>query len=394
MASSNEIAIPEEFQDIAPVSDSEFKEKMAYLLQVPEFQSVVKFVMPDIDFDTYSKLLLNIESKDDFQHKVMVPILNMLEAKTTTGVRSKGLAKLNDNQRFTFVTNHRDIVLDACFLNLNLFRGGHNTSEVAIGDNLLIYEWIDILVRLNKSFIVKRNLPVRQALEAAMQLSGYIHFAVNDKKQSVWIAQREGRAKDSNDRTQESLLKMLALGGSGNIVEKFLDLNICPVALCYEYDPNDYLKAKEFLLKKKYPDFKKSKQDDLISMQTGILGYKGNIVMCFANPINDAISQIADKNNKQQTYKDICAIIDKEIHSNYEIFPNNYIAYDILNATDRFADKYSDVQKTEFIGYLNKQLSKVDIEDLIDEDKDYMFNMMLKMYANPLVNKLEIAGLP
>lgn len=389
MANSNEIAIPEKFQDIAPVADSEFKEKMAYLLQVPEFKTVVKFVMPDIDFDTYSKLLVNLTSKDDFQHQVMVPILNMLEAKTTDGVSFKGLDKLDSNSRYTFLTNHRDIVLDASFLNLNLSRGGHTTSEVAIGDNLLIYEWIDILVRLNKSFIVKRNLPVRRALEAAIQLSGYIHFALNEKKQSVWIAQREGRAKDSNDRTQESLLKMLSLGGTGNIVEKFLDLNICPVALCYEYDPNDYLKAKEFLLKSKYPDFKKSKQDDLISMQTGILGYKGKIVMCFANPINTLINQIEDKNNKQQTYKDICAIIDREIHSNYEIFPNNYIAYDILNSSDRFVDKYDADMKNKFVGYLNKQLSKVDIENLTMDDKDFMFNMMLKMYANPLVNQLE-----
>ena len=390
MAEYQEIAIPEQFQDIAPVADSDFNSKMAYLLSVPEFKSVVQFVMPDVDFDSYSKLLLSLTSKDDFQHKVMVPILNMLEQKTTAGISYKGLDSLDKNARYTFVTNHRDIVLDACFLNLNLFRGGHTTTEVAIGNNLLIYEWIDLLVRLNKSFIVKRNLPVRQALEAAMQLSSYIHFALNEKKQSVWIAQREGRAKDSNDRTQESLLKMLALGGKGNIVEKFSDLNICPVSLCYEYDPNDYLKAREFLLKKKYPDFKKSKQDDLISMQTGILGYKGKIVMCFGNPINDAANQIEDKNNKQQTYKEICKIIDKEIHSNYEIFANNYIAYDILNNSDEFKNYYSPDDKKSFVEYLNKQLSKVEIDNLSEEDNKYMFNMMLTMYANPLINKLAI----
>lgn len=173
------------------------------------------------------------------------------------------MSLIEDNKAYTFITNHRDIVLDASFLNLGFIREGKPTSEVAIGDNLLIYDWITDLVKLNGSFIVKRNVGITSALEAARQLSGYIHHAVKDKKESIWIAQREGRAKDSDDRTQESVIKMLALGGNGSFINNLASLNITPVAISYEYDPNDYLKAREFLLRHRDPSFRKSQHDDL-----------------------------------------------------------------------------------------------------------------------------------
>ena len=151
---------------------------------------------------------------------------------------------------YTFITNHRDIVLDTSFLNLCFLRSGYPTTEVAIGDNLLIYSWIADLVRLNKSFIVKRNLPRAKALDAAKELSGYIHYAITEKNQSVWIAEREGRSKDSNDKAQDALIKMLGLGGNDGFKQNLMEINILPVSISYEYDPNDYLKAREFLLKK------------------------------------------------------------------------------------------------------------------------------------------------
>ena len=157
---------------------------------------------------------------------------------------------------------------------------------MAIGNNLLIYDWISSLVRLNRSFIVKRDMSKRQTFEAAQQLSGYIHFTLTQKKQSVWIAQREGRCKDSNDRTQESLIKMLALGGGRNLIQSLKEINLMPVSISYEFDPNDYLKAKEFLLKSKDPNFKKSQRDDLFSMETGLLQYKGRVHFTFTKCIN------------------------------------------------------------------------------------------------------------
>ncbi|MCH5216618.1 MAG: acyltransferase [Muribaculaceae bacterium] len=378
--------IPEEFLDICPVQDRYFRENMESLVREPGFEHAVKYVMPDIDYDLFIKQLLATNSKYEFQHTVMRKFLEMLEDKTTDGVSFSGIEKLQHTAN-TFITNHRDIVLDASFMNLCLFRGGFDSTEVAIGNNLLILDWIETLVKINKSFIVKRNLPVRQALEAARQLSGYLHFTIKEKNASLWIAQREGRAKDSNDFTQESLLKMMALEGEGTIVERLCQLNLSPVAISYEYDPNDYLKAKEYLLKRKNPDYKKSAHDDLLGMETGILKYKGRVHFAFGGSVNDQLSRIEIPDDKNETYKVVCKIIDNTIHVNYRIFPVNYIAYDTLYNVDTFADKYSADEKVSFFNYIETQLKKVDVAT-DESDMLYMKDMMLAMYSNPLRNQL------
>ena len=236
-------------------------------------------------------------------------------------------------------------MLDASFLNLAFLRRGMSSSEVAIGNNLLIYDWITDLVRLNKSFIVKRNTSFREGLLAAKHLSAYIHFTILDKHESIWIAQREGRAKDSSDHTQESLVKMLALGGQGPFMEKIKEINLMPVAISYEYDPNDYLKAKEFLLRRRDPDFKKSQRDDLFSMETGLLQFKGKVHFQLTPRINARIDQIGDFRDVNTAAKYVCLLIDQAIHRSYEIFVINYVAYDMLNGGNRFARKYTDAER-------------------------------------------------
>ena len=256
----------------------------------------------------------------------------------------------------------------ACLvLNLLLIRHGFNTSEIAIGNNLLIFDWISDLVRLNKSFIVKRDVGVRQMLEAARQLSGYIHFAITQKKESVWIAQREGRSKDSDDRTQESLIKMLGLAGDGNLIDNLKEINLVPVSISYEYDPCDYLKAQEFLLRRDNPDFKKSQEDDLHSMEIGLLGYKGRVHFEISPCINDELDKLTHIEEKSEILAQILKIIDKGIHSGYMIYPGNYIAYDMLNGTDRFADRYTHKESLTFTNYLHSQLAKIpDADELTD----------------------------
>lgn len=206
----------DDFIDICPYDDSVFQEKMTQLVKEPGFEHAVKYVMPNVDYATFSKQLCEINSQEAFQLNIMCPFLEMLVKKTTAGISSSGFENIDNTQSYTFITNHRDIVLDASFLNLCLVKNQFPTCQVAIGSNLLIFDWISDLVKLNKSFIVKRNLPMLQALKAAKQLSGYIYYAITEMKQSVWIAQREGRAKDSDDRTQESLIKMLGLEGNGD----------------------------------------------------------------------------------------------------------------------------------------------------------------------------------
>lgn len=388
MDNQKDTAIPVEFSDICPICDDEFHQKMSSLVKEPGFEHAVKYVMPDVDFAQFSDGLLNIYSKKEFQEKIMIPFLEMLAKKTSNGISSGGVSNANPAKAYTFITNHRDIVLDASFLNLVLLENHRESTEVAIGNNLLIFDWIETLVKLNKSFIVKRNLPMKQALEAATHLSKYIHFTIETKNESIWIAQREGRAKDSNDRTQESLIKMLAIGGEGNIAQRLMEINLMPVSLSYEFDPNDYLKAKEFLMKKKNPLHKKSQRDDLFSMETGILQNKGRIHFEFAPCINSQLMKLENPDNKAEVYKNVCAIIDQAIHEHYMIYPCNYIAYDMLYECDRFADDYTADDVENFQAYLEKQLSKVDIPDLSKVDYDYMMEMMLTMYSNPLANKM------
>ena len=383
------LVIPAEFADICPISDKDFHNEMSILVEKPMFQQVVKFVMPDDKFSDVRALLLSLNSKLEFQQKVMAPLVAGILAKTSDGLTHSGMENLDADTPYLHITNHRDIVLDSAQLSYLLASQGLDTVEIAIGNNLLIFEWITKLVRLNKSFIVKRNLGRLQTLAAAIQLSRYIHFAIKEKHSSVWLAQREGRCKDSNDRTQESLLKMLTYGNRDvSMLESLKELNIAPIAISYEYDPNDYLKATEFLLKSKDPNFKKSQEDDLVSMQTGIMGYKGKIHYSFVPCINEKLNNIPADLDKLLMIRRVCAIIDHEIHSNYKIFKTNYIAHDILFDNKDFADKYAPEECEAFKAYLDGQIAKVKVP-YNELDRNFMYKCMLEMYSNPLTNQLE-----
>ena len=386
---TDEVRIPQEFADVCPFSDSEFNEKVALLVNEPMFRSVVNYAIPGVDYDIFVKKLLSLKGKDDFQVQIMKPFLETLVKNTTDGLTLSGEDNYEKGKSYTFISNHRDIVLDASFLNLGLIGVDRPTTEVAIGNNLLIYEWISILVRLNKSFIVKRDLISRQRLEGAMQLSNYVHFALSKKNQSVWIAQREGRAKDSDDRTQESLLKMLGMGGEGKtFYSRIKELNLLPLSISYEYDPNDYLKAKEFLMKKRDSSFKKSKEDDLLSMSTGIMGYKGHVHFEIMPCVNFKLDEVSTDIDKAELLNIVKTEIDKSIYKGYKLYPCNYIAYDMAHNTSKFLHSaYTIEDKDRFMAYVENQLKKIDIETN-DEEMEYMRNMIYAMYYNPLKNKL------
>ena len=378
-----------DFSDIAPYDDKVFHEKMEQLVREPGFLHAVNYTMPKEDVPVLIDELLRINTKYDFQQHVMFPFLEMLAKKTTSGISMGGIKYLNPSLNYTFITNHRDIVLDASFLNLAFLRHGIPSSEIAIGNNLLIYDWITDLVRLNKSFIVKRNTGLREGLEAAKKLSAYIHYTILDKHESVWIAQREGRAKDSSDHTQESLVKMLSIGGQGSFIEKVKEINLMPIAISYEYDPNDYLKAKEFLMRQRDPAFKKSQRDDLFSMETGLLQFKGKVHFQLTPRINARLDQIGDFKDNNKSAKYVCCLIDQAIHRSYEIFDINYVAYDMLYDTTRFARKYDEQTRDKVNEYIHSQLDKIDLDDISVEEHEFLRTMMLTMYANPLKNKLK-----
>ena len=381
-----------DFNDIAPYDDSQFKEVIDKMVSEPGFEHAIRWILPDIDYPQFISLLSGCTTKHEFQTRVMQNFLTELERKTTAGVTASGVERVKPGQPYTFITNHRDIVLDASFLNLIFLRNNMKTSEVAIGDNLLIYEWITHLVKLNGSFIVKRNLPTRQALDAARQLSGYIHYAIGTKKESIWIAQRQGRAKDSSDHTQESVLKMLGLAGGGSLVENLAELNIFPAAISYEFDPNDYLKAREYLLRHRDPECKKSQHDDLFAMETGLMQYKGRVHVSFASCLTPMIASMTSMTDKQETIRQICHHIDCGIHSGYKIYPINYVAYDRAFDSDMYRERYTDEELQKVTDYVEGQLDKVDIPDVTTQERSFMRTYMYMMYANPLRNKLLASG--
>ncbi len=375
-----------DFSDIAPYDDHQFHDKIASLVKEPGFEHAVRYVMPDVDYPAFVENLLTVKTQNDFQVKVMGPFLEMLVATTTHGLTIDGFENYTEGQAYTFITNHRDIVLDASFLNLCFIRAKKPITQVAIGNNLLIYDWITDLVKLNRSFIVKRDVRATQALDAARHLSAYIHHTINDKHESVWIAQREGRAKDSNDVTQESLVKMLGLAGEGDTKLNILGCHLMPVSISYEYDPNDYLKVREFLLKRRDPEFKKSKRDDLFSMETGILRQKGRVHFHLGKCINPELESFPGE-ARNEVVRHTCDIIDRAIHCGYRIFPCNYIACDEINGSSEFAAHYTPEDVRTFDEYIAGQLAKVDVENITPEEMQYMRGMMLTMYANPLKNQ-------
>ena len=319
----------------------------------------------------------------------MKPIVKFIIRKHTDGCTFDATYLTSKTQRYTFVSNHRDIVLDSAFLDVMLVEAGYPTTvEIGIGDNLLIYSWIKRLVRMNKAFTVRRGLSPKETLRASQLMSRYIHFAVTEKKENIWIAQREGRAKDSDDRTQDSVLKMLAMGAPDDIknpADRLRELNIVPLTISYEYDPCDYLKAQEFQQKRDNPAFKKSRQDDLDNMKTGIFGYKGRVCYRPAAPVNTWIDELSDL-PKTEFYKVLGERMDKEIHHNYQIYPCNYIAFDELEGHSDYADNYTAADKQRFEDYLKGQIAKI---SLPDKDEAFLRERMLTMYANPLRNKIE-----
>ena len=388
--------VPKEFDEIRPYEPEEIQQAFNDLLNDRQFALVLKGFVPWLPKSLRNGLLRmafwGVRTPLGFQKRFMKPLVKLIMRRHTDGClfddHKLSICISKPADRFTFVSNHRDIVLDSAFLDVMLVEAGYPTTvEIGIGDNLLIYPWIKRLVRMNKAFTVRRGLTPKETLRSSQLMSRYIHFAVSEKKENIWIAQREGRAKDSDDRTQDAVLKMLAMGAPESataLVDKLRDLNIVPLTISYEFDPCDYLKAQEFQQKRDQAGFKKSRQDDLDNMRIGIFGYKGHVVYRPAAPINTWIDELADI-PKTDFYKALGERMDKEIHRNYQIYPCNYIALDELNGSTQYADHYTAADKQRFEDYLQGQMAKI---TLPEKDEPFLRERMLTMYANPLINHL------
>lgn len=375
------------FDAIRPFEPEELPEVFERLLGNAQFAQVVAYVFKDMPYDMLAQKMRACKTNLDFQVAFCYPFIKGLLQKASLGC-DINVDAIDMEKRYTFVSNHRDIVLDSALLDVMLIEAGCKTTcEIAIGDNLLSLPWVKDLVRINKSFIVERSVSLRQMLLSSKRLSDYMHLVIAQKHDNVWIAQREGRAKDSNDRTQESIIKMMVMGGEGSLVERLKGLHIVPLAISYEYDPCDFLKAQEFQLKRDIADWKKGPMDDVVSMQTGIMGYKGHIHYEAAPCIDAWLDTLDPDMPKADFFKAVATHIDEEVFRRYRLYPSNYVALDELEGTTAHADRYTAEQKAQFDGYIAQQMAKI---QLPNKDEAFLRERLLTMYANPARNQEQL----
>ena len=377
--------IPQEFDTIRPWEPEDLPEVFDRLLANDQFKQVLAYLYPQVPLEMIAQKLKACKTNLDFQLAFAYDFVHGILKKAATGCEMD-CSSLDNTRNYTFISNHRDIVLDSAILDVLLVDNKFKTTcEIAIGDNLLSLPWVKDLVRVNKAFIVERALSMRQMLMSSKRLSDYMHFAIKEKNENIWIAQREGRAKDSNDRTQKSILQMMSMGGEGSIIERLKQLHLVPLSISYEYDPCDFLKAKEFQQKRDNADWKKGPMDDLISMQTGIFGYKGHVHYHAAPCLDEYLDSLDPDMPKQDIYNKVAAYIDQQIYHNYRLYPGNYVALDMLEGTEAYTDQYTAEDKAKFTKYIQGQLVKI---DLSDKDEAYLKERLLTMYANPVRNNL------
>ena len=377
--------IPAEYDEIRPYLPEELPQVFEELIADPEFQAAMGYAFQGMPFEQIAAAMRASKTNLEFQKALVYPFIKGVIQKLSSGI-TMSYDNKEHMAKSLCISNHRDIIMDSAFLCIVFVETVGNTVEIAIGDNLLIRPWIKKLVRVNRSFIVQRSASIREMLASSKRLSSYIHHTITERNQPIWIAQREGRAKDSNDRTQEGLIKMFSMYSGGDIIDALKVLNIAPTTISYEYDPCDYLKAKEFQQKRDNPEWKKSPMDDLINMKAGMFGYKGGIHYHIAGCINDEIDAIDRSLGKNEKTAAVARIIDKHIHSNYKFWAINYYFYELLTGDTRFADKYTADEKAKLDAYLQGQVAKV---DLPDRDDEFCRTKILEMYTNPVINYLK-----
>lgn len=372
----------QKFDKIRPFYDAEINEAVLKVVHHPMMKALMNFSFPEVDDSVWKEQLTKTHSIRDFQCNFIYHSLQKVLEKTSDGLTTSGFEKLEKNTAYLFISNHRDIILDTSLLNAALFDHGLVMTASAIGDNLVKKAFLLILSKLNRNFLVQRGLPPREMLQSSKLLSEYIGQLLLRENRSVWIAQREGRTKDGNDVTNPGVLKMLAMGnGDDNLMQYFKKLKIVPVSISYEYDPTDALKMPQLMAESKNEIYIKEKNEDFMTLLSGIMGQKKHIHIHIGNVLDkelECISTQFDNSNKQ--IQALAQVIDESIQTNYKLWPTNYIAYDILNKTDKYRSFYTENEKSLFERRL---------EIRIDENNTVALEGFLNMYANPVVNKMK-----
>lgn len=370
------------FDSIRPFYDSEVNEALKSLLHHPMMKAMMDFTFPELEDEVWKEQLSRTHSIRDFQVNFVYQSIQRVLERSSEGLTTSGFEKLEPNTSYLFISNHRDIILDTSLLNVSLIDYGLVMTASAIGDNLVKKDFLLKLSKLNRNFLVQRGLSPRELLQSSKLMSEYMYHLLFKENRSVWIAQREGRTKDGNDATHQGVLKMVAMANDeARVMDFFKKLKIVPVSISYEYDPTDALKMPQLIALSKDEVYIKEKNEDFITLLSGIIGQKKRIHIHVGDVIvNEYEKIIAENDNNNKQIQALAQVIDDSILQSYKLWPTNFIAYDILYKTTRFEHLYNEKER---------QLFERRLEMRIDVDNETMREGFLAMYANPVVNKLK-----
>lgn len=375
--------IMENFDDIRPFNDKEAIEAIKRMAYHEYFPIVITTLFPDIDVDSYRQEFLNYKNIYDFQSGFMFKATKKIIEKSSKELTFNGIENIRKDTNYLLISNHRDIALDATLLNYIFHIYGIDSSEITFGSNLMQGDFVIDFGKTNKMFKISRGGNLRDFYKESLHVSKYMRHVITEKKQSVWIAQRNGRTKDGSDQTELGVLKMFSLSSDKDFVENLSELNITPIAISYEYEPCVFYKTMEMYISK-YQKYVKEPGEDLRSIITGIMQDKGGINISITPTISKYELEYCDMFEKNNKFNHLGKIIDHRILNHYKLFKTNYIAHDILKKSYRYEDLYTKDEKNSFIDYMKNGLSQLPCA--IKEEMSELENIFLKIYANPVYN--------
>lgn len=371
-----------EFESISPYTDEQAAEALSKLAEYPVVGQASQYFFPEESPDFLKNVLKQIKTIDEFQILVMQRFVRWVLEHTAKNFSYDGVTNIDPSKKFLALSNHRDIIMDPAITQLILYTNGIPMTEIAVGDNLITNEAIEYLIRSNRMIKVVRGISARELYLSSQMLSKYIRLNITEQRSSIWLAQRQGRTKNGYDVTEQGLLKMLDMSGTSDFQANFESLNIIPMSISYEYEPCDILKARETVISRKHK-YVKAEGEDFNSIMVGIMQQKGNIHLSIGKPLTSEEIAAAAKCDKNDRYQLIRHAVDIRVIEGYKLWKNNYIAYDILNHSYRYSDKYESADVENFVSYMEKQLNTVE-PSLNREDLRKHF---LEIYANPVVSK-------
>jgi len=371
-----------EFSSISPYTDAEAAEALSKLADYPPVAIASQHFFPDESPDFLKNLLKSIKTIDEFQVLVMQKFVRWAIEHTAKNFSYDGISNIDPDKRFLALSNHRDIILDPAITQLVLYTNGIPMTEIAVGDNLITSKTIEWLIRSNRMIKVIRGVTARELYLSSQLLSRYIRLNITEQRSSIWLAQRQGRTKNGYDVTEQGLLKMLDMSGQGDFQQNFEELNIIPMSISYEYEPCDILKARELVISRKRK-YVKEDGEDLNSIMVGIMQKKGSIHLNIGKPLTSEEIAIAASCDKNDRYQLIRHAVDLRVIEGYKLWKNNYIAYDILNHSYKYSDRYDKSDVEVFVDYMCRQLDTVEPEI----NREDLRRIFLEIYANPVVTK-------